>query len=77
MSYHLNMKMPGSEPSAFDAWRHHPGDIALYVGAWLTVPLVVGRDRRVKDRLADVEVPHGVLMAILMSTLIRQRRWTG
>jgi hypothetical protein len=65
----------GPEEPPFDSWRDHPGDVALYVGGWLMVLWVWVANRRVKDRLADVEVPHGVLMPILTSTLIRRRRW--
>ncbi len=66
----------GTHPDepAFDSWRRHPGDVALLVGGWLMVLWAWVADRKVKDRLADVEVPHGVLLPIVMFTLIGQRR---
>jgi hypothetical protein len=63
------------EEPPFDSWRHHPGDVALYVGGWLMILWKWVADRKVKDRLADVAVPRGVLMPVLMSALIARRRW--
>jgi len=45
----------------------------LVFGSWIT-------DRQIKDRLADVEVPHGAQVTILIFALIgrriRSRQWT-
>jgi hypothetical protein len=58
-----------------DSRRDRAIDRALYVVGWLLMFLTWVTDRRYKDRLADVEVPHGLLAPIVMSATIRRREW--
>jgi hypothetical protein len=50
-------------------------DRSLYVVGWLLMFWTWLTDRRYKDRLADVEIPHGMLAPIVMSAAIRRREW--
>lgn len=58
-----------------DSRRDRTIDRALYVVGWLLMFWTWVTDRRYKDRLADVEVPHGLLAPIVMSAAIRRREW--
>ncbi|MGZ4239504.1 MAG: hypothetical protein ACXVH3_26790 [Solirubrobacteraceae bacterium] len=57
------------------AWRDEDvrdyGSIGL---GWLMFVLVTLRDRKIRQRLADVEIPNGTLFVVMAAALVRQRR---
>jgi hypothetical protein len=57
------------------AWRDEDvRDYGLIGLGGLMFILVMLRDRKIWQRLADVEIPNGTLFAVMAAALVRQRR---
>lgn len=57
------------------AWRDEDvRDYGLIGLGWLMFILVTLRDRKIWQRLADVEIPNGTLFVEMAAALVRQRR---
>lgn len=57
------------------AWRDEDvRDYGVMGLGWLMFILVTLRDRKIWQRLADVEIPNGTLFVVMAAALVRQRR---
>lgn len=57
-----------------EGWRGEFGDRVLAVAGWAIALSAWARDRKVSQRLADLEVPHAIKLPVLLFIRIRQRR---
>lgn len=55
-------------------WQEDVRDYGFIGVGWLMFILVTLRDRRIWQRLADVEIPNGTLFVVMAAALVRQRR---
>jgi hypothetical protein len=55
-------------------WRGEKADRASLITGYAILVLTWIRDRKVAERLADVEIPHGMLIPTLLAAWVGQRR---
>lgn len=58
----------------FPSWRPDRADLILVAVSWLLLIWTWIREGEVRQRLADVKVPNGILLPVVWSAVVRQRR---